>query len=419
MELVIFGGGYTGLTGALHFALAGIKVLIYDPDEATVDGINKGVPRANEYLSYLNADIASLVKKGLLQATTDIKLTYRYFVNILNVPTEKNGQPYDEIVTEVISNLITKEKLIIVESTVSPGLIDDILNHYPQLRPGEDFNLAICPRRDWFSDKDKNLANVSRIVGGVTEQCTSKATEVLSIVSNEILKTDYRTAELVKAFENAQLHVQCMLAYQMAYSYPDRNVAEMLKLAGTHWRLLPLYLGLGTGGRCVPLGTQYLTQAADENKPLTLGEVSIDWDRHFRMIVADSVTYRLPMDASVLVLGVAYRPEFKDAGLSPGLDVAKHLMNRGLDVATFDPMWTEEELEKLTNLPVRKLSQYESAIVLATPHKEFEKLPLQSHLWRKDQIVLDGSGLWSQYKDLFKKRGVKYFQIGTPGWLQD
>ncbi len=421
-ELVIHGGGYTGLTGALHFALVGVNVLIYDPDHATVDGINKGVPRANEYLSYLNTDIASLVKKGLLRATTNLKETYPYSIHIVNVPTERSGQPYDHIVVGVISSLMIKHKMIIVESTLSPGLIDTILKQYPTLKPGVDFNLAVCPRRDWFSDKDKNLANVPRVVGGITKQCTSKATAILSVLSKipyQILETDYRTAELVKAFENAQLHIQCMLAYQMAYSYPDRNVAEMLKLAGTHWRLPELHLGLGTGGRCVPLGTQYLTEAADEGNPLSLGKAATDWDKEFRILVADSVADRIPLDGNVLVLGIAYRPEFKDAGLSPGLDVAKRLMIRGIDVTINDPMWSNEELEKLTQLSVGQLSQNTTAIILATPHKVYEKLPLRSSLWIKGQVVLDGFGLWAQYKDLFEQKGVRYYRVGTPGWLED
>jgi len=418
-ELVIHGGGYTGLTGALHFALAGTKVLIYDPDQATVDGINKGFPRANEYLSYLNPDIASLVERCLLKATTNLNITNSYKIHVVNVPTERNGQPYDEIIYKVLSNLITKRKMIIVESTVPPGLIDDILNDHPKFKAGKDFNLAICPRRDWFSDRDKNLYNLPRINGGVTQECTLKATEVLSTVSQRILETDYHTAELVKAFENAQLHIQCMLAYQMAYSYPDRNVAEMLKLAGTHWRLPELHLGLGTGGRCVPLGTQYLTEAADEGKPLTLGKAASDWDREFRILAADSVAERIPIDGNVLVLGIAYRPEFKDAGLSPGLDVAKRLLVKGIDVSVNDPMWSDEELEKLTQLSVGQLSKDTTAIILATPHKVYEKLPLRPNLWIKGQVILDGFGLWAQYKDLFEQKGVRYYQVGTPGWLED
>ncbi len=421
-SLAIHGGGYTGLTGALHFALTGTRVTIYDPDEATVDGINNGTPRANEYLSYLNTNIAGLVKKGLLRATTDIGLINNHGIHIINVPTERNGQPYDDIVIEVLHKLILTKRgaLIIVESTLPPGLIDAVLaEHSPQLKAGRNFNLAVCPRRDWFSDKDKNLANVPRIVGGVTDQCTFKATGVLSQVSNQILETDYRTAELVKAFENAQLHVQCMLAYQMAWSYPDRNIAEMLKLAGTHWRLPELHLGMGTGGRCVPLGTQYLTEAADEARPLTLGKSASDWDTEFRIIVADSVVERIPMDGNAVILGIAYRPEFRDAGLSPGLDVAKRLMVRGIDVTVNDPMWSNEELEKLTQLPVGEISHYTSAIILATPHKAYEKLPLRSNLWIKGQVVLDGFGLWAQYKDLFEQKGIRYYQVGTPGWLED
>src|SRR5260370_10532955 len=148
----------------------------------------------------------------------------------------------------------------------------------------------------------------------------------------------YRTGELTKALENALLHVPVMFAHQLATSLPHLDVAEALRLAGTHWRLTPLYLGFGSGGRCVPLGTRYLVEAARAHatplNALMIGEEALTADDRMRMTIADVVRRVHP--SSVVVLGMAYRPDFRDMGLSPGLAVAQ-LLRKNRSVSVHEP----------------------------------------------------------------------------------
>ncbi len=229
MNIVIHGGGYVGLTSAVHYAWAGADVIIFDPDEVTVAGINNGNPRAGDFLSYLHKDVKKLVGTGKLRATSDFAEVKAMTVHSIAVPTERKGEPFDDIVSGVVLRLIHSipiRSTIIIESTLSPGTVDAILR-LTEKAAGDDFYLAVCPRRDWFADATKNLNTLTRIVGGVTADCAAAAIKVLELVtpSNLIQITDYATAEVTKALENALLHVQVMFAHQFALARPDLDVA--------------------------------------------------------------------------------------------------------------------------------------------------------------------------------------------------
>jgi UDP-N-acetyl-D-mannosaminuronate dehydrogenase len=211
-----------------------------------------------------------------------------------------------------------------------------------------------------------------------------------------------------------------MVAHQLAWAMPDVDVAEALRLAGSHWRLTPLYLGFGTGGRCVSMGSKYL--AAASKGQLDLVGRAVEWDEEFRGIIANAVAAGTRPDSRVLVLGIAYRPEFKDAGLSPGLGVARRLAQRGRGVDVHDPMWSQLELAKLTGLTAVKTMTAENfqqytAVLLATPHGVYQDWPHRPW-WKPGQIVLDGQGTWAPVRGRFKEMGVRYVRVGEPGWLQ-
>jgi UDP-N-acetyl-D-glucosamine dehydrogenase len=437
--IAIHGLGYVGLTSAVAFAQAGWVVIGYDPDAATVRALNAGTPRAGEFLSYLNVSVAQLVREGRLRATTDWSEAVWASVQLVAVPTERDGEPYDEIVLNVLRRMVrecTPGTTILVESTLTPGTIDKLIAESPADPPFAetcDLRLAVCPRRDWLCDRDKNLATLPRIVGGVTPACTERAVEILSAVSRRIIRTTYRTAELTKALENALLHLPVMLCHQLAAALPEHNVAEAIKLASTHWRfasLGPLYIGMGAGGRCIPLGPRYLIEAADRNRDqrithptLPLGQAAVDADDEAREAIARVVAANGCRSAAVL--GIAYRPEFRDAGRSPGLGVARALVERDIAVHVADPMWTVDELATLTGLPVLNVADPASkhpsafdAVLLATPHEVYHDWPLRESLWRPGQLVIDGQGTWAPYRERLRDYGVDYRQVGMAGWMR-
>jgi len=422
VKITVWAGGYVGLTGAIHHALQGRDVLIYDPDESVVDAINNGMPKAGEFLGYLGDKVKEVYATGRFRATSSERqaLAAERTVHILAVPTERQGHPYDDLVLRLLGNFardhVHKGMTVLVESTLTPGTIDRFLDlcyelpHVPEI--GKNWFLAVCPRRDWFADPNKNMATLDRIVGGVTPACTAKAVKILGPVSGRIHQTDYRTAEITKALENAMLHVPVVFAHQLAWALPEHDIVEALRLAATHWRLMEVYVGAGTGGRCVPLGTGYLTTAAQGR--LTFGKSMLSFDRQFRQIIAETVLGRVDPPAPVLVLGIAYRPEFKDAGLSPGLDIAKDLRTLGFDVGVHDPMWSVGELYAMTGFPfVDDLSQHR-AIVVTVPHRAYIDMDIKPI--EPGTFVLDCYGAWEKHRTQLEEMGVTYARVGRPGW---
>jgi nucleotide sugar dehydrogenase len=445
-RIAIHGLGYVGLTAAVHWARAGWTVIGYDPDENTIQRLRDGTPRAGEFLEYLDADVKKLVRrsmrmpdgefvvmgndpsfaagvpiwKGCIVPTSDFADALLCPVQSIAVPTERDGEPYSEIALKLVENLLCRLLAhdapldILVESTMTVGTIDAVLATCGM----QDGNLgpktlAVCPRRDWFAGVDSNLAVMKRVVGGVNEASTRRAVELLSNVSSDIEPTDYRTAEITKALENALLHAAVMLPTELAMNMRDRNVAEALRLASTHPRLMPLYMGGGSGGRCIPLGPKYLSA---HRGPHELLNTALTIDRHIRMACADAVAQRGCKTA--LVLGIAYRPDFRDAGNSPGLAIAQHLRRtHGIEVAVADPMWTVEELENLTGFRAVEnvLAGGFDAIVLVTPHSVWKKPDARMMFGR---FVLDCQGTWRGFAGQLERGGVEYKQLGEAGWLK-
>lgn len=415
--VVYHGAGYVGLTGGVHFAKKGVKVVFYDPNRGVVDGINRGEPRAGEFLSYIDDDVSRLVKEGLIQATDKFDDIVKYNTHVLAVPTEIGGIPDMSIVKNVAIKLmgtVPEDGLIIIESTISPGTTHEILMEMGSTEC--TLYIAVCPRRDWFADKDKNVATLPRVVGGLTQECTKKAVEVLSIISNNILTTDYRTAELCKSLENALLHVQVMFAHQFAAAYPHHDTAEALKLAGTHWRLTPLHLGFGTGGRCVPLGTKYLLSSAPNKEVFSIAKEADVYDDKQRGVIVGLAYKHTPVGGRILVLGAGYRKDFKDIGQSPGVAIAQRLKQAGVDVYLHDPLWKPPELTIVTGVQWGKIDSSYDTILLATPHTAYENLP-PTIGWHPDQYVLDAMGLWLKFEYLFNSVGVDYRVVGETGWI--
>lgn len=420
-EIVIHGGGYVGLIGGVHMALAGINVTFYDPDPSVVDAINKGTPKANEYLGYIDDDFHLLVRNGKIKATTDFDSIKSKFVHLLAVPTEKGDEPLMDIVIDCLHKLhdsLPDKALVIVESTVQPGTIESLRYHLPRYF-NDNLFLAVCPRLDWFADSQKNVTNLPRIIGGTTPQSTIGAKNLLSKICNDIHTTNHKVAEFAKAGQNHLYFVQIMAAHEMALNFEkDADMNEALKFIGLHWRLPELYLGAGVSGRCIQMGTQYIRDATPHWSPIA--EASLKMDSTWR----DEIAFRLVRDApfgdqktKIIVLGVAYRPNFSDFGHSAGLDIATILDLGSWDVSIHDPIVSIDNIKKSTKIQFRALDSTFDSILLATAHTAYLNLPQQMNLWREGQFVLDATGAWEKYRKLFDTYKVNYVRVGEEGWL--
>lgn len=429
----VWGTGYIGFSTMAFFAKNGIKTIGYDISQEKVSTINKGGYILRELKDWLNFPIRPLVKKGFLSATVNYKNFNEksVIVHFIAVPTEKNGKPYFAILKEVIIKLckLVKENklpikpLVIIESTLSPRASDTfVLPVFKEngVRVGKDILYGVAPRRDWFVDGGKNLADIDRVFGGYDNNSSQAIEEVLGVVCKKLHRaSSCYVSEMVKSFENAYRHMEITLANQISLAYPSQNVREALELAGTKWNIGTFRPGFGTGGYCIPVASKYVIDGAERKKELSILEETIATDRNINILIARSIVRRGLR--RIAVLGLSYKGNLKVSILSPTIPFVKTLLKEGVAVEIFDPYFSDEEVRRIVKVPTfhfpRGLSKFDG-VVLIVGHKEYDltKERLLSNL-DNCKFILDNAGFWPKYKKDFQANGIEYHLAGDKHWL--
>ena len=262
-KICIVGLGYVGLPTAIFFAEEGFKVTGVDIDPEKISKINKGISTIGEL--NLDSKLKDLVNKKLLIATSDLKMaTKNSDVIILIVPTPVTPSKDPDLSYIIdagseVSQGLEKGKLVVLESTVYPGVTEETLKPILEksgLKAGVDFGLAYCPERYNPGDEEHTIKNVSRVVGGITPEW---AEITLLLYQNIILEditvlSNIKTAEAAKVIENTQrdLNIALMNELAMIFEKLDIDIMEVIEGASTKWNFNAYYPGAGVGGHCLP-----------------------------------------------------------------------------------------------------------------------------------------------------------------------
>ncbi len=268
----MWGTGYIGFSSMANFASEGVSCVGTDISETLVSTINVGKTPVPNMEYWLGFDTKYLVESGMMTATVDWKkvLAPEFAVHMIAIPTEKEDEPWDGALEDVITKIATHmpksgdPPLVIIESTLTPNKTDELvvpILEKKNLKVGKDIFLGVAPRRDWFISPEKNLRALPRIVGGTTPETTNLMIEVLSIVCDRLIPApDHRHAEIVKSVENAYRHMEITLANQLSLAYPSLNMVEVLRLVGTKWNVGTFHPSFGSGGYCLG-GDEYVVAA--------------------------------------------------------------------------------------------------------------------------------------------------------------
>lgn len=430
-RICVWGCGFIGYTTLASFALNGVKGIGIDIDEGLVSKINQGEIALPNLSYWLGFDVKPLAESGMISATTDWKkaLEKDIAVSFVAIPTEKDGEPYDAILEDVIKKIAgfkdvgaEEPHLVIIESTLTPGRNDAVvipLLEKAGLKIGEDILLGVAPRRDWFISQDKSLKKLPRVIGGTNPETTELMKDVLSVVCDTLVPApDHKHAEIVKSIENAYRHADITLANQLSLAYPDVDMEKVLKLVGTKWNIGTYYPSFGTGGYCIPLASQYVLLGADHPEKLTILEATIKTDNEQPAVVAESIAKRGAKNVGIL--GLSYKGDLKVCILSPTIKIAKELVKRGVEVKVNDPYYTPEEIKREAGTDTFRfplgLSEFDTILIVAD-HKMYrftqDKEILDS--LKNCKLIMDNTGIW---KDIdFSERGIKYHLAGDKGWL--
>ncbi len=354
MKIAIVGLGYVGLPLSFQFARSGVTVLGLDIDTLKVDALNQG----KSYIKHIPSEsVAEIVRSGAFSATSDFSRIREVSAIIICVPTplNKNREPDISYILETgksIGRYLPKGSLVVLESTTYPGTTDEDLREVLEigsgLEAGRDFYLAFSPEREDPGNPDSKVAIIPKVVGGYTPTCLQKAVELYSkAVKTVVPVSSCRVAEATKLLENTFRGVNIALVNElkMVYSAMGIDVWEVINAAKTKpFGFMPFYPGPGLGGHCIPIDPFYLTWKAREYGQHTrfielAGEINTSMPAYVinRVVDALNENQKALKGSSVLVLGLAYKPNVDDERESPSYVLMEMLQGRGAKVAYYDP----------------------------------------------------------------------------------
>jgi UDP-N-acetyl-D-glucosamine dehydrogenase len=358
-DLSIIGLGYVGLPLGLQFAKSGCRVLGLDIDLAKTKEIKAG----RSYIRHIPAeDVNTQVKAGRFTASSDFSLVKESEAIVICVPTplNKNREPdisYILKTAEAIAPHLKPEggrrkKLVVLESTTYPGTTDkdlrEVLEKGSGLKAGKDFHLAFSPEREDPGNPQSKVAEIPKVVGGLTPACLERAKELYGKAIKRLVPvSSTRAAEATKLMENIFRSVNIALVNELKIIYGSMGIDiwEVIEAAKTKpFGYMAFYPGPGLGGHCIPIDPFYLTWKAREYGHATrfvelAGEINTAMPDHVVAKVVEALnTVGKPIKGSkILLLGLAYKADVDDDRESPSYILIEKLEDKGAKVDYHDP----------------------------------------------------------------------------------
>jgi UDP-N-acetyl-D-glucosamine dehydrogenase len=353
-SVAIVGLGYVGLPLSLQFARSGLSVLGLDIDKTKIEHIHSG----RTYIKHIEGSaISEQVNAKRFEASTDFSRAKEVEAIVICVPTplNKNREPdisYIIKTGEAIAPHLQKGQLIVLESTTYPGTTDEdlreVLERISGLKAGTDFNLAFSPEREDPGNPQSKVADIPKVVGGLTPKCAERAKALYGRAIKTIVPvSSCRAAEATKLLENIFRSVNIALVNELKVVYDAMgiDVWEVIRAAKTKpFGFMAFYPGPGLGGHCIPIDPFYLTWKAREYGQNTrfielAGEVNTSMPLHVVHRVADALNSRKKSTngSKILLVGLAYKANVDDMRESPTFTLMHLLEDRGAKVEYYDP----------------------------------------------------------------------------------
>ncbi|QOY37193.1 nucleotide sugar dehydrogenase [Anaerobacillus isosaccharinicus] len=379
-KICVIGLGYIGLPTAGIFARAGYEVVGVDVNAHVVQTLNEGNIHIEEV--GLPELIKEVVTDGRLKAATAPEEADVFIVAVPTPIHEDQTANVDYVVsaTKALLPVLKKNDVIIVESTIPPRTIDDVVA--PILaaagwNPGEDVYLAHCPERVLPGRILIELIENTRIVGGINEKSAKKAAEVYrAIVTGDVIETEAVTAEMSKLMENTFRDVNIALANELAKisSRLGVNAHDVIELANKHPRVNIHHPGPGVGGHCLAVDPYFIVEKAVEESPLIQCARTINNSmpefviRHVDRLVCEIE------NPVIAVFGLTYKGNIDDVRESPALEIYEKLaLNEKLEVRAHDPHVRAEQVP-FPLLGFAEAINGAHVVVILADHNEFKRL---------------------------------------------
>jgi UDP-N-acetyl-D-galactosamine dehydrogenase len=404
----VVGLGYVGLPLAEDFSRF-IRTIGYRRKKSGVDKINT-------------------TPGNKIEATTDPKRIKEADFVIIAVPTPvtKAKDPDLEPVisaSEVVGKNLKKGVIVVLESTVYPGVTEEImapiLERESGMKCGKDFFVGYSPERTNPGDDEHILRNITKIVAGMNKQTLDSLSELYGLITNVYQVQNIKTAEAAKVIENVQrdLNIALMNEFSMIFSKLGIDTEEVLKAAETKWNFNHYRPGL-VGGHCIPVDPYYLVKKAKEvgyHPQVILAGRSIN-DSMPKYIAEMTVkglnkVGKTIKGSDVLIMGLTYKEDVADIRESPVENMVHELKDYDVNVYGYDPLVPNSVVKHFGAIPLPKLDKKMDAVIIAVAHSKFRKMTVEESrkLMKNMPVLIDVRGMVDQ--DAAAKVGLYYRKL--------
>ena len=407
-KICLIGLGYVGLPLAVAFAEK-FQVVGFDISTMRIKELEDGHDRTLE----IEDDLLDSVK-GNISYASDIQDTKDCNIYIVTVPTpiDKSNRPDLTPLVEsskTIGTVLNQDDIVIYESTVYPGVTEDIC--VPELEKSsgmtfnKDFYCGYSPERINPGDKEHTVKKILKVTAGSTPEIAKQVDDLYKqvITAGTHMASSIRVAEASKVIENTQRDVNIALINELAliFDQMDIDTNEVLEAAATKWNFIKLTPGL-VGGHCIGVDPYYLTFKAEElgykpNLILASRQINNGMSKYVadqtikEMIKAGKVI----KDSNVLLLGVTFKEDCPDMRNTKVVDIIEELKDFGVNVDVYDPWVDHAEESKwykhgIINDPLNESNKYD-AIVVAVGHKQFKAYTADNYtqLSNGEEVIID------------------------------
>jgi len=402
-RIAIVGLGYVGLPLAVEFGKK-YPTLGFDINPGRIKELEDGMD------STLEVGEEELALATHLEYTSNIEETHECNVYVVTVPTpiDQHNQPETtplKLASKAIASVLKASDVVIYESTVYPGMTEEvcvpILEQESGLKFNKDFYVGYSPERINPGDKVHRLPDIKKVTAGSTPEAGDYVDALYgSIITAGTFKAStIKVAEASKVIENTQrdLNIALINEFALIFNKLEIDTEEVLKAAGSKWNFLPFSPGL-VGGHCISVDPYYLTHKAESSgyHPeviLSGRRVNTLMGKHVASEVIKLMLKKsIPVNNSkTLIMGLTFKENCPDLRNTRIVDIIDELQQFGINVEVYDPWVDVAEAEEEYGIKVEKelkKDEYD-AVILAVSHDQFKEMGASDiHALGKDNHVL-------------------------------
>ncbi|WP_071392702.1 nucleotide sugar dehydrogenase [Bacillus tuaregi] len=427
-QISVVGLGYVGMPIAVAFAKK-VNVIGFDLNAHKIGQYKNGIDPTNEV-----GDEA--IAKTTVEFTTDETKLQEAKFHIVAVPTPINADKTPDLrpiegVSATIGRNLTKGSIVVYESTVYPGVTEDIcipiLEKESGLKCGVDFKVGYSPERINPGDKVHRLENIIKIVSGTDNEALEEIAKIYELVIEVGVHraSSIKVAEAAKVVENSQrdINIAFMNELAMVFDRMGIDTQEVVNAMNTKWNALKFNPGL-VGGHCIGVDPYYFIYEAEKlgyhSQIILSGRKINDGMGEF---VADAIIKKLILankvvkQAKVVILGITFKENCPDTRNSKVEDIIKRLNEYNIDPIIVDPYADPVDAKHEYGVDLIPLDMINDAdcLVFAVAHDMFRDMKVEQldglfgEFPNEEKVIVDVKSILD--KDMIEKCGYSYWRL--------